>query len=149
MSDARVFASPSSAQSFFSSRSILPISTGIPGANVSACILESPPGATVAREKFVGFFRSPRTGGIHEQTWLIFFGLPRFLDRIDERPRFFHFIPACEEGRVTAHRVEQQPLVRFRTRFAEGRSVMEIHLHRLDPETGSRHFRLHSQRDSF
>ncbi len=35
------------------------------------------------------------------------------------------------------------------TRFAERSSVMKIHFHRFDPETCSRHFRLHAQRNSF
>src|ERR1043165_8537183 len=69
INDARVFAPPPSAQSFFNSRSIFPISTGTPGEveawagallgdGVEISITPSPwsepaPGATVAREQRV------------------------------------------------------------------------------------------------
>ena len=61
MSEARVIISPPCSQSFFSSRSILPISTGIPVAKVSAAAIMSRVAATppVAREQFVRFFRAP------------------------------------------------------------------------------------------
>src|SRR5450755_905144 len=110
---------------------------------------QSPPRAAVARQKFVGLFWSPRSGGVFEQSRLILLRDPGLFERVDKGPRFFDFVAPREESGVAAHRIEQQALIRFGTRLAERGSVMKIHLHGLDPKTGAGHFRLHAQRNSF
>src|SRR5205085_11393053 len=144
MREARVIAPSPSRQSFFSSLSIFPISTGWPNEEVSAspAISESPPSAPVAREQFIRFFRSPGSCGIKTKRRRVFLLQPRVLDDVDERPRFFDFVAARKQSRVAAHRIEQEAFVSFGARFAEGSSVMKIHLHRLDSETRAWHFRL-------
>src|SRR5262249_53451955 len=152
ISDARVIAPAASRQSFFNSLSIFPISTGCPNEKVSATAgikSEPPPRAAVAREKFICFIRAPRTSGIENQLRSALLLRPRIFDWVDERPRFFDFIAARKQRRVAAHRVEEQTFIRFRASLAKRRSVMKIHFHRLDPEACARHFRLHSQRNSF
>src|SRR4051812_20749724 len=130
INDARVFPAPPSAQSFFSSRPILPTSTEMPGADDSATMLQPPPCAAIARKQFVRFFWSPRAGGIHEEPGRIFLRAPGFFDWVDERPRFLNFVVSCEKRGVAAHRVQEEPFVSFRARLAERRPVMKIHLHR-------------------
>src|SRR5205807_3799154 len=143
MCEARVIAPSPSAQSFFSSRSICPISTGRPTEYVFAGILQSPPSPVVAREQFVSLLWPPRTGRVKTKRRRIFLLRPCVLDRIDKRPRLFDFIAPGEKGGVTTHRIEQQTLIRFRTGFAKARSVMEIHFDRLDPQARSWDFRHH------
>src|SRR2546423_9697415 len=140
MREACVIDASPSRQSFFSSLSIFPISTGWPNEEVSVApsISESPPGAPVAREQFIGFFRSPGSRGIKTKWRRVFLLRPRVLDDVDERPRLFDFVPARKQRRIAAHRIEQQSFISFGARFAEGSSVMKIHLHRLDPETRAR-----------
>src|SRR5437762_5756908 len=74
--------------------------------------------------------------------------MPGFLDRIDESPGLLDLIAAGKERSVTAHRVEQQTLVRFRAGFSERRSIMEIHFHRLDVKARAGDLCMHPQRDS-
>src|SRR6187431_407963 len=114
MSEARVIISPPCSQSFFSSRSIFPISTGIPVPKFSAgaIILEPAPGASVAREQFVRGFRAPGAGGILMKRRALRLA-PVFLDCIDEGPRLLHFVAPGEERGVAAHGVEQEALVGF------------------------------------
>src|SRR3954452_11989831 len=77
--------------------------------------LESPPGTAVTGEKFVSLLRAPRTGWIFKKLGLVLLPGPRFFDRIDERPRFFDFVPPGKERGVAAHRIQEQSFVRFRT----------------------------------
>src|SRR5947207_5612261 len=121
MSDARVFTPSLSVQSFLSARSICPISTGIPVAETSAFIFRSEPspGAAIASEQLIRFLRAPRAGRIIEQLRRALLLGPRILDRIDKRPRFLNFVPARKQSRIAAHRIEEEPLVSFRARFAD------------------------------
>ena len=45
--------------------------------------------------------------------------MPRFLDRVDERPGFFDLVAARKKRGVAAHRIEEQAFVGFRAGFAE------------------------------
>src|SRR6266496_4672376 len=106
---------------------------------------QSPPRPPIAREQIIRFFWAPGSGGIKEQIRRIFFCCPRLLDDVDESPGFLDFVATRKQRGIAAHRIEQQPFVRFRTGFAEGRPVMEIHLDWFDAETCARHFGLYPQ----
>ena len=58
---------------------------------------------------------------------------------------FLDFVTTSKKCGVAAHRIEQQTFVRFRTGFAEGRPVVEIHFDRFDAETCARHFGMYLQ----
>src|SRR5262245_56909923 len=93
------------------------------------------PRAAVAGEQIVCSFWSPRTGGIEIQFRHILLCMPRFLDGIDERRRFFDLVATRKQRGVATHRIEQQTFVRLRARFTERCPVVEIHLDRLDTKT--------------
>src|SRR5436853_3972216 len=110
MSEARVITPSPSAQSFFSSFSIRPTSTGMPNEKVSATsgitsiqqqrwstVSQPPPGAPVARQQFVRFIGAPGARGVKIKS-LLAPALPLFLDRVDKRPRLVHFITAREQS---------------------------------------------------
>src|SRR5947209_15293446 len=74
--------------------------------------------------------------------------MPRFLDRVDESPGMLDLVAAGKERGVAAHRVEEQPFVRFRAGLSKGRSIMEIHFHGLDVKARARYLGMNPQRDS-
>src|SRR6516165_5811484 len=138
MRDARVATVCCSCQSFFSSFSILPISAGTPspknagvawGVAASGVIrrgvdcvnnLDPAPRAAIAGEQFISFDRTGRTRRIECQRRLILGRLfPRVENWIDKLPGLLDLVVAREERGVALHRVEDEALVRLRTRPAE------------------------------
>ena len=59
---------------------------------------------------------------------------PRLEVRVDDPPGLLDLVGADEQGRVAAHRIEQQPGVAIHARVVDGLLVAEVHRHRLDPE---------------
>src|SRR6266404_4285545 len=116
---------------------------------IALSALESPPRPSSIPNECLGLRRTPAAGRIESKRALFLAPVPFFLDFIDESPCFFDLISSGKKGRIPSHRIQQQTFICFRTRCPERRAVMKVHLYRLNPNTGSRDFRLHAQRDSF
>src|SRR5258708_19800458 len=85
-----------------------------------------PPAAPVAREQIMGLFRAPGAGRVRWR-WGVSVCRPGAHDAIDVGPLLLDLVATCEERRVAAHRVEQEPLVRLGGVRAERGAVTEIH----------------------
>src|SRR5205807_9366118 len=104
-----------------SHRSATPIASGVvspparpppltPGPPPRA--LQAPPPAPPLYQR-VGLLRSGRSGGVlRDRRGGVL--VPCGQDRIDDAPQRFDLVIAREQGRVAAHRVEDQPLVGLR-----------------------------------
>src|SRR4051812_47309650 len=86
--------------------------------------LEPAPRTAVILNQRFGFRWAPATGRIERERTLFFVSVPFFLDLVDKPPGFLHLISSGKKGRISSHRIQQQPFIRFRTRCPKRCAVM-------------------------
>src|SRR5579884_2870337 len=112
--------------------------------------LWTPPAPSIAPDKFIGGLWPPRAGFVCQDAFARLV-LPFVQNALDEAPRGFDCIAACEQRLVADHATEEQAFVGFRLGAGKGRAVEEIHVDGANLHFDFRpgHFGRELERDAF